>query len=161
MDVLVSGHEIDRISPVTQVLRTMTFKSITQGFCEHYALYKIFYDGNKMMRRTTEAGNVLYAYVNTKTKEYAKLPIWLADTIAGHERVTYIIGPWIFVNGFENTQEGKYLQRIFPYYFKMSEHTSKKVNMILTKYGWWVRIHKQYVDGINNSKLREVSDDIR
>lgn len=133
----------------------MTFRPITQGFRDHYAPYKTFDNGNKMMRRTTEAENVLYAYVNTKANEYCRLPHWLATTIKGNEIITYIIGPWIFINGFENTPEGKYLCKIFPYYFCMTEMTKKKVQGILNRYSWWVRIHKDYVKGINNARVNE------
>lgn len=132
----------------------MTFRPITRCFRDYYAPHKTFADGNKVMRRTTEAGNALYAYVNTKANEYCRLPHWLATTIKEDETITYIIGPWIFINGFENTPEGKYLCKIFPYYFKMSETTKKKVQHIVDQYGWWVRIHKAYVNGINEARKR-------
>lgn len=153
-DVSVFGQEINRTSAVTQVLKTMISKPITRGFRDHYAPFKSFMDGNKLMRRST-ATQTLYAYVNVKTREYIRVPHWLMKTICDYESVTYVIGPWVFINGFENTPEGKYLCKIFPYYFCMTEMTKKKVHGILHQYSWWVRIHKVYVKGMSDARINK------
>ena len=98
------------------------------------------------------------AYKNVKANEYCKIPQWLADTIKGKETVTYIIGPWVFINGFENTPDGKYLIKIFPYYFNMSPRTKEKVDNILKTYEWWARTHKEYVEGITNAMVHGVNN---
>ena len=48
-------------------------------------------------------------------------------------------------DGFEETAEGKYLRKIFPHYFNMTQRAEEKVNKIMERYGWWVRLHKEYI----------------
>lgn len=99
------------------------------------------------MAHTTES-QTLYAYV-TVANEYCRIPEWLYATMIHKDTITYIIGPWVFLNGFEKTLEGKYLIKIFACYpNKLRGLTKIKVDEYLQLYKYWVRIHTKYVDGI-------------
>lgn len=84
-------------------------------------------------------------YLRNTNNWVAHIPQYVVDTLEGKEQVTYIIGPFVFVNGFEETAEGKYLRKIFPHYFNMTPRAEEKVNKIMERYGWWVRLHKEYI----------------
>lgn len=84
-------------------------------------------------------------YLRNTNNWVAHIPQYVVDTLEGKEQVTYIIGPFVFVNGFEETTEGKYLCKIFPHYFNMTPRAEEKVNKIMERYGWWVRLHKEYI----------------
>ena len=135
-ELLDYGHATVAIS---KLLKVMTFKPITSYFKEHYMKCMGFDEHYAIYRQGS-----MYAFVNRRVQEYAKIPTFAVCTLQGKDTITYIIGPWIFLNGFESTAEGRYLIKIFPYYFNMSPRTDTKVTNILTSYGYWVHIHKEY-----------------
>ena len=106
------GPETDRTSAIKGILRRKVFKPITKEFRKNYLPVMMYAEGY-IMSHTTET-QVLYAYVS-KAKEYCHIPEWLYNTIIHKDTITYIIGPWVFLNGFEKTLEGKYLIKIFAY----------------------------------------------
>lgn len=102
--------------------------------------HKEFTNGFKLFRHGSTY------YLKNTNNEVARIPNYVATTLEHKEQVTYIIGPFIFINGFEESAEGKYLRKIFPYYFNMSPRTQEKVNKIMEMYDWWVRLHDEYIE---------------
>lgn len=119
----------------------MTFKPLTDYVKAHALPYKEFVDGSKLYRAYPH-----YYYITKDEKSYARVSEWIAKTINNEETVTYVIGPFVFINGFEESKEGKYLCKMFPYYFNMTPAVKRKVEIIFKTYGWWVRLHKQYIE---------------
>ena len=147
----------DSLPEIEQTLNHLilkqTFKPVTKYFRDHCAPHRTLKDGTKLMRNSSQ-----YYLLTPDEKYYCKLPDWLVMTIEGKENITYVIGPWIFANGFENTKEGKYLIKIFPYYFNLKPKALEAVNRILHTHGWWIRIHKEYVQRIVNTSLQDMTD---
>lgn len=94
---------------------------------------------------TGEAG-----IVNETTAMVARIPLYMAaslmhmDNIAGQvyrDTVTYWIGPYGFLNNFEDTTEGKYLIEMLQY-MHLSNAAQHKVDKILAENGYWVQLDK-------------------
>ena len=133
--------EIDQI--LNRLILKQTFKPVTKYFRNHCTPYRTLKDGTKLMHNYPQ-----YYLLTSDEKYYCKVPDWLATTMAGGRTITYVIGPWIFINGFENTKEGKYLIKIFPYYFNLTPKAKNAVDRILSNFGWWARIHEEYVEAM-------------
>lgn len=70
----------------------------------------------------------------------------VAASLEGKNTVTDVYGPYVFINGFENTAEAKYLIKMLPYYFNMKPRAQEKVNNILDMYGYWIRIDTRILE---------------
>ena len=88
--------------------------------------------------------------VNETTAVVARIPLYMAaslmhmDNIAGQvyrDTVTYWIGPYGFLNNFEDTTEGKYLIEMLQY-MHLSNAAQHKVDKILAENGYWVQLDK-------------------
>lgn len=86
--------------------------------------------------------------VGENTAVVARIPLYMAtslmhmDNSAGRiyrDTVTYWIGPYGFLNNFENTTEGKYLIEMLQY-LHLSNAAQRKVNKILEENSYWVQI---------------------
>lgn len=112
------------------VLRTLKWKPVTQHFKTHYmpistvGVLQVYYSEGE------------YAIVNTKTSEYAKVPVFIANTLMGNnfgkER-----GPFIFKNGFDETEEAAYLIAMLRY-SRLTATAEKKVDSIRQRYADWI-----------------------
>lgn len=112
------------------ILRTLPWKPVTQHFKSHYIpistadMLQIYYSSG------------VYALLNTRTSEWAKVPLFVVNTLmgnnSGNER-----GPFIFKNGFEQEDEAQYLLQMLQY-SELTPKAAKKVKDINQKYSDWI-----------------------
>ena len=82
---------------------------------------------------------------NDVTKQYCKIPYYLGWTLQGRNRFTFWIGPYAFINEFEDTAEGKYLIDMLKY-SELTHTSQSKVDKILDTYKYWVQVDEQMID---------------
>lgn len=80
------------------------------------------------------------------TESVTKVPNYIVKSLDGIDHVTDVCGPYIFINGFEDTPQARYLINMLPYYFGMRPRAQEKVDDILKTYRYWVRIDKRFLD---------------
>ena len=82
-------------------------------------------------------------YYMTYDKSMTRVPTYVAETIMGKDRITYIIGPYVFFNNFEETADGKYLIKMLPHWFNRKPVVDLKIRNIMDYAGYWVRINNE------------------
>jgi hypothetical protein len=77
-----------------------------------------------------------YALLNTQTSEWAKVPLFIANEWRGNHYIT-TRGPFVFHDGFAETDEAQYLLQMLQY-SELSSQAQKKVDGIRQKYADWI-----------------------
>ena len=112
------------------VLRTLKWKPVTQHFNSHYIPVTII----AVLRLYTSDG--VYALLNTQTSEWAKVPLFIANTWRDNHYIT-TRGPFVFHDGFAETEEAQYLLQMLQY-STLSTRAQQKVDTIRQKYADWI-----------------------
>lgn len=120
------------------VLRTLKWKTVTQHFKEHYMPVTIM----AVLRLYMSNGG--YALLNTQTSEWAKVPLFIANEWRGNHYIT-TRGPFVFHDGFAETDEAKYLLSMLQY-SELSSQAQKKVDGIRQKYADWISYDTEVKD---------------
>lgn len=84
-------------------------------------------------------------YVKQEVFGVQWVPEFMAQSLLGKNSFTFWIGPYAFVNGFEETVQGKYLIKMLEYP-SLTERAQQKVNDILNIYCYWVQVDKQFME---------------
>ena len=77
-----------------------------------------------------------YALLNTQVSEWAKAPLFIVNTLQDH-RFEKERGPFIFKNGFDETEEAVYLVQMLQY-SELTTKAQQKVDTIKQKYADWI-----------------------
>lgn len=73
------------------------------------------------------------------------IPRFMAQTLLDNNTFTFWIGPYVFINGFETTAQGKYLIKMLEY-SKLAPVSQHKVDTILDVYKYWVQVDKSFME---------------
>ena len=73
------------------------------------------------------------------------IPRFMAQTLLDNNTFTFWIGPYVFINGFETTAQGKYLIKMLEY-SKLAPVSQRKVDTILDVYKYWVQVDKSFME---------------
>lgn len=101
-----------------------------------------FIGGYQVMRK---ANTWHYYCVNGNETQLTRIPDYVCRTAEERDKVTKIIGPYVFLNNFEDTPEGKYLIKMLPHWFNRKDIVEQKIADIMENHGWWVRINPETV----------------
>jgi len=112
------------------VLRTLNWKPVTQHFNSHYMPITVM-DTLRLCISNSE-----YALLNTRTSEWAKVPLFVANEWRDNHYIT-TRGPFVFHDGFAETEEAQYLVTMLQY-DKLTPTAKKKVEGINQKYADWI-----------------------
>lgn len=113
-----------------EILKTLKWKHQTQHFRANYIQNGTYGD----IKVYSSQGK--YALVNAEG-EWAVAPRFVVNTIRGWN-TEWTRGPFIFSNGFDETDEAAYLISMLQYP-TLTEAATRKVNSILTHYADWIR----------------------
>ena len=111
-------------------LRTLKWKPVTQHFKSHYIIVTV----NDVLRLCTNANE--YALINTQTNEYAKVPLFIANEWRGNHFIT-TRGPFVFHDGFVETEEAQYLLKMLQY-TTLTSRAERKVEDIRRQFSDWI-----------------------
>lgn len=112
------------------ILRTLPWKPVTQHFKSHYIPITVM----DVLRLCISNGE--YALLNTQVNEWAKVPLFIANEWRGNHYIT-TRGPFVFHDGFAETDEAKYLLSMLQYP-TLTPRAEKKVKDIFSRYGDWI-----------------------
>ena len=73
------------------------------------------------------------------------IPRFMAQTLLDNNTFTFWIGPYVFINGFETTAQGKYLIKMLEY-SKLAPVSQRKVDTIIDVYKYWVQVDKSFME---------------
>lgn len=73
------------------------------------------------------------------------VPRFMAQSLLGNNAFTFWIGPYVFINGFETTAQGKYLIKMLEYP-KLVPASQRKVDTILDVYKYWVQVDESFME---------------
>ena len=82
-------------------------------------------------------------YLVNCDEQVTRVPTYVAETIMDKDRITYIIGPYVFFNNFEETADGKYLIKMLPHWFNRKPVVDLKIRNIMDYAGYWARINNE------------------
>lgn len=124
-------------------LRTLKWKPVTQHFKSHYMPVSV--DDTLLLYMS--GGE--YALVNTVTNEYAKVPLFIANEWrCSYYNITR--GPFIFKNGFNETDEAAYLLQMLQYQ-QLTARAQAKVKDIRRRFADWINYDEEikgYLKGV-------------
>lgn len=83
--------------------------------------------------------------LNNTTKQYCKISSFMGRSLNDDDKFTYWIGPYAFVNEFEETTEAQYLIKMLEYP-RLNTQAQRKVDNILNTYKYWVQTDKQMIE---------------
>lgn len=69
----------------------------------------------------------------------------MAQSLLGNNAFTFWIGPYVFINDFETTAQGKYLIKMLEYP-KLVPASQRKVDTILDVYKYWVQVDESFME---------------
>lgn len=73
------------------------------------------------------------------------IPRFMAQSLLGNDKFTFWIGPYVFINEFETTVQGKYLIKMLEYP-KLVPASQRKVDTILDVYKYWVQVDESFME---------------
>ena len=73
------------------------------------------------------------------------VPGFMAQSLLGNNTLTFWIGPYVFINGFETTAQGKYLIKMLEYP-NLVPASQRKVDTILDVYKYWVQVDESFME---------------
>lgn len=124
-----------------EILKTLKWKHQTQHFRANYMRIGTGFGAFEDFKVYT--GHDKYALVNTEG-EWAVAPKFLVNSIRGivYERIR---GPFIFRDGFDETDEAQYLvsMMIYP---ELTSAAEKKVALIRKQYANWIDEDKEVIE---------------
>ena len=113
-----------------EILKTLKWKHQTQHFRANYIM--VWHDDEFK----AWLSNGKWALTNAEG-EWAPAPEFIINTLRGWN-MEWTRGPFIFRNGFDQTDEAQYLISMLQYP-ELTSAAKKKVNSILTRYADWIR----------------------
>ena len=119
------------------ILKTLKWKPITQHFKEHYVPVGT---SDEFQIRSSKGK---YALVNAEG-EYAIAPTFVINTMRDYNYVK-VRGPFVFKDGFEETDEAQYLIRMMQYP-TLTDATTRKVALIRKQYADWIGEDKEVIN---------------
>ena len=100
-----------------------------------------------LYKAAAEDGSTLW-YLRNATGEIARIPFYVADTLEGQNRPTFVFGPYIFLNGFERTEPARYLMQCCGYK-ALYNSTRAKIEQTREMFRAWVVVDHQYEEVLN------------
>lgn len=73
------------------------------------------------------------------------VPRFMAQSLLSNNTFTFWIGPYVFINGFEATAQGKYLIKMLEYP-NLVPASQRKVDTILDVYKYWVQVDESFME---------------
>lgn len=124
-------------------LRTLTWKPVTQHFKEHYLPVKTY--GALQLYFS----NGQHALMNTKMNEWAKVPLFIANTFMGnHYSVTK--GPFVFKDGFDQMEAAHYLVSMLQY-AELTPKAELKVDRVREQFSDWISYDQEVTEYLRHN----------
>ncbi len=83
-------------------------------------------------------------YYLVKDDTVIPIPLYITRTLLHNSVVTRTFGPYIFWNDFDQTQEAKYLMKMFSYR-KLTLQVQAKIRTILDLYKPWIDWDNEFI----------------
>lgn len=73
------------------------------------------------------------------------IPRFMAQSLLCNNGLTFWIGPYVFINGFEATAQGKYLIKMLEYP-NLVPASQRKIDTIIDVYKYWVQVDESFME---------------
>ena len=73
------------------------------------------------------------------------IPRFMAQSLLANNTFTFWLGPYVFINDFETTAQGKYLIKMLEYP-NLVPASQRKVDTILDVYKYWVQVDESFME---------------
>lgn len=73
------------------------------------------------------------------------VPQHIVMTVLNKNKITHTEGPYVFMNHFEKTPDGKYLISMIQYWFCRTPSVQRKIDEIMDRAGQWIKISSSWI----------------
>ena len=113
---------------------------------QHCIRYRQLDEKQMLYKATAEDNSTLWYLRNGN--EIARIPFYVADTLEGQNKPTFVFGPYIFLNGFERTEPARYLMQCCKYK-ALYNSTRTKIEQTREMFRAWIVVDHEYEETLN------------